>query len=166
MEVSFKHILELTSLIAGLIIGTVLLVIFILMIAKMIRRRRWCPFYCPPSQVSNYEKDAFWVIQKFKIRRLSWNLACTSVLYQNWVNWKFFLKLPHFPPNMGLFRPKWPIFSKNSTFFSGSTEIIPDQMTATFLYFGKTRTYKWEKRIGKKIGRKKCGTMLFMGAPG
>ena len=48
MEVSFKHILELTSLIAGLIIGTVLLVIFILMIAKLIRRRRWCPFYCPP----------------------------------------------------------------------------------------------------------------------
>ena len=118
------------------------------------------------SQVSNYEKDAFWVIQNFKIRLETWNLAWTSVLYPNWVNWTYFLKFPHLAPFVGLFRPKWPIFSENSTFFSTSTEIIPDQMTGTFLYFGKTRTYEWEKRIGKKIGRKKWVTMLFMGAPG
>ena len=75
------------------------------------------------------------------------------------------MKLPHFPPIVGLFRPKWPIFSENSTFFSTFTGIIPDWMTAHFLYFGKTRTYKWEKGIWKKNCEKKNWDRCYLWGP-
>ena len=113
-------------------------------------------------QALNWIKDVFWGIRKFEKRLRRLKLSCTSVICQNWVNW-IFSKLPLFALFDGLLDQN-ASFSENSTFFITLTSMITDWMTIYFLYFGETRSYKWEKGIEVKICQK-VGNRVISGGP-